>query len=137
MNPLHYFRLYKAHRLAKRFYAEYENLTRDITFHPKMYVCLDIYTPETGSGHPVLLFVHGGGWSKYNKEMFSPVALKLLPEKIVVVITDHTLHPNAGYEQMTDEVAAAISWTLENIDQYGGDPKCLMWLLLGTETWLV
>jgi acetyl esterase/lipase len=39
-----------------------------------------------------------------------------------VVIPDYTLHPNAGYEQMTREVAAAISWTLDNVAQYGGDP---------------
>ncbi len=50
------------------------------------------------------------------------MAMKLLPG-MVVVIPDYTLYPNAGYEQMTQEVAAALTWTLENIHQYGGDPE--------------
>jgi acetyl esterase/lipase len=38
------------------------------------------------------------------------------------VTPGYTLHPDAGYEQMASEVAAAIAWTLENVDRYGGDP---------------
>ena len=115
--------LLKAYRIAKGFYAEYEHLARDIAFHPEMDPRLDVYSPESGQGHPVLIFVHGGGWRSYDKELFAPVAMKLVPEGLVVVIPGYTLHPDAGYEQMTHEVAAAVSWTLENIERYGGDPR--------------
>jgi acetyl esterase/lipase len=118
----YYAGLLKAYRIARRFYAEYEHLARDIAFHPEMEPRLDVYSPSSGDGHPVLIFVHGGGWRNYDKELFAPVAMKLLPEDLVVVIPDYTLHPHAGYEQMAHEVAAAVSWTLEHIAQYGGDP---------------
>ena len=120
---LSYLKLYKAHRIARRFYKRYERLSRDVAFHPGIDVRLDVYSPEEGENHPVLIFVHGGGWSRFNKELFAPAAMKLLPERMVVVIPDHTLYPHAGYEQMTREVAAAISWTLENAGQHGGDPR--------------
>jgi len=120
---LYYLKLYRAYRVARRFRARYEHVKRDIAFHPEMNVRLDVYSPSVGAHHPVLILVHGGSWSKYNKEMFAPAAMKLLPEAMVVVIPDHTLYPHAGYEQMTHEVAAALSWTLENIEQYGGDPE--------------
>jgi len=131
---LSYLKLYKAHRIARRFYKRYERLNRDVAFHPEMDVRLDVYSPEEGENHPVeasaptgrcpvLIFVHGGGWSRFNKELFAPAAMKLLPERMVVVIPDHTLYPHAGYEQMTREVAAAVSWTLENVGQHGGDPQ--------------
>ncbi len=117
-----YGNLLRAWRTGRQFYADYEGLTKDVVFHPEMAPRLDVYTPQTGSGHPVLVFVHGGGWKDYDKELFAPVATRLLPEGIVVVIPDYTLHPDAGYEQMAAEVAAALVWTLENIDRYGGDP---------------
>jgi acetyl esterase/lipase len=118
-----YVKLYKAYRGARKFRAEYEHLARDVVFHPEMDVRLDVYSPPAGANHPVIFFVHGGRWSELTKELFAPVATKLLPEGIVVVIPDHTLHPHARYEQMTHEVAAALSWTLENVERYGGDPE--------------
>lgn len=117
-----YWNLFRASRLGQQFYAEYEGLTKDVVFQPQMAPRLDIYKPLTGSSHPVLVFVHGGGWKDYDKELFASVAMRLLPEGIVVVIPDYTLYPDAGYEQMADEVAASLVWTLENIDHHGGDP---------------
>ena len=119
----YYINLYRASRAGKRFYEQYPHLQRDVAFHPDMDPRLDIYSPAAGEGHPVLIFVHGGSWKDYDKELFTPVAQKLLPEGMVVVIPDYTLHPDAEYEQMTREVAAAIGWTLENVAQYGGDPE--------------
>jgi len=120
---LYYLKLYKAHRIAKKFYREYEYLNRDIAFHPNMDVRLDVYSQPEGRNHPALLFVRGGAWGAFPKELFAPAAMKLLPEEMVVIIPDHTPYPHAGYEQMAHEVAAALSWTLENIKQYGGDPR--------------
>ena len=118
-----YINLYKASRLGKKFYAEYEHLARDVLFHPEMKPRLDVYSPATGTNHPVLVFMHGGGWKEYDKELFAPVAMRLVTEDMVVVIPDYTLYPDARYEQMTHEVAAALSWTLENIEQHRGDPR--------------
>ena len=117
-----YVNLYRASRAGKQFYEQYPHLERDVAFHPEMDPRLDVYSPAEGEGYPVLIFIHGGSWKDYDKELFTPVAQKLLPEGMVVVIPDYTLHPDAGYEQMTNEVAAAISWTVDNIAQYGGDP---------------
>ena len=117
-----YVNLFRAHQAGKRFYEQYPHLDRDVAFHPEMEPRLDVYSPAEGEGHPVLIFVHGGSWKDYDKELFAPVAQKLLPEGMVVVIPDYTLHPDADYEQMTREVAAAIRWTLENAARYGGDP---------------
>ena len=118
-----YVNLFRAHQAGKRFYEQYPHLEQDVAFHPEMAPRLDVYSPAEGEGHPVLIFVHGGSWKDYDKELFAPVAQKLLPEGMVVVIPDYTLHPDADYEQMTREVAAAISWTLENAGRYGGDPE--------------
>ncbi len=116
-------RLVKAYRAARSFQARYPHFERDVIFDPDMEPRLDVYWPPTGEGHPVLVFVHGGSWKDYSKDLFAPVAMKLVPEGIVVVIPDYTLYPEAGYEEMAAEVAAALNWTLENVAAYGGDPR--------------
>src|SRR3990172_4835016 len=116
-------RLLNAKRIADKFYAEYDGISKSIPYGSRAAQKLDVYSPETGSNYPVLIFVHGGGWDSGNKELYAPVAQKLLPEGLVLVVPGYTLYQDATYRQQTDDVAAAISWTLENIAQYGGDPK--------------
>jgi acetyl esterase/lipase len=118
-----YVKLFQVNRTGKRFYEQYQHIDRDVAFHPGMAPRLDVYALAEGDGHPVLIFVHGGSWKDYDKNIFAPVAQKLLPEGMVVVIPDYTVHPDATYEQMAREVAAAIAWTLENAAHYGGDPQ--------------
>ncbi len=114
--------LWRASQAGERFYDSYEHLARDVMFDPSFDVRLDVYSPPSGENHPVLIFVHGGGWDKYDKKLFAPVALKLVPQGLVVVIPDYTLYPNAGYAQMASEMAAATAWTFDHIADYGGDP---------------
>ena len=78
--------LLRLNRAAREFYNEYEHLDRDLIFHPEMEPRLDVYAPPAGDGHPVLLFLHGGSWSSYHKELFAPVAMRMLPGPMVVVI---------------------------------------------------
>jgi acetyl esterase/lipase len=117
-----YVKLFQVMRTGERFYKQYPHQERDVAFHLDMAPRLDVYWPGEGEGYPVLIFVHGGSWKDYDKKLFAPVAQKLLPEGMVVVIPDYTLYPDATYEQMARETAAAIAWTLENAARYGGDP---------------
>ncbi len=115
--------MYRAHREGVRFRRTYEHLQADVPFSDRSDVTLDLYAQPDGSGYPVLIFVHGGGWNSYDKELFTPVAMQLLPQKMVVVIPDYTLYPDAKYQQMAREVADATAWVLANIEAYGGDPQ--------------
>ena len=117
-----YLRLYRVSRIARQFYAEYKYITKDIAYSADSSACLDVYTPATGTGHPVVVFFHGGGWYQFSKLVYAPVAMKLVPHDIVVVMVGYTLYPAADAHQMTREAAAAIAWTLEHIAEYGGDP---------------
>lgn len=117
-----YWNLYQVDRAGKQFYDAYPHLARDVQFSARYDALLDVYSPAEGENHPVLIFIHGGGWDKYDRKLFAPVGQKLIERGIVVVIPDYTLYPDAGYQQMAGEMAAATAWTLENIGQYGGDP---------------
>ena len=122
-NASFYWNLWRASRAGDRFYENHEPGVRDLAFTSVSDVRLDVYSPDEEGSYPVLVFVHGGGWNKYDKKLFAPVAMKLVPRDLVVVIPDYTLHPDAGYRQMSREVAAAVAWTLDHVDEYGGDPN--------------
>jgi acetyl esterase/lipase len=121
-NASFYWNLWRASRAGDRYYENHEPGVRDLAFTDVSDVRLDVYSPDESGSYPVLVFVHGGGWNKYDKKLFAPVAMKLVPRDLVVVIPDYTLHPDAGYRQMAREVAASVAWTMNNIDVYGGDP---------------
>ncbi len=114
--------LLRTHRAGVRFRRSYEHLALDVAYSDRTDMTLDVYSPAEPGVYPVLVFVHGGGWESYNKELFAPVAMQLLPQDMVVVIPGYTLHPNATYRQMAREIADATAWTLANAAEFRGDP---------------
>jgi len=43
----------------------------DLRYSSESDTCkLDIYYPKTGTGHSVVIFIHGGGWTSGSKDAF-------------------------------------------------------------------
>lgn len=118
-----YARLLQARRVADRFYNDCATLNRDIAFLPGNSARLDVYQPAGANNCPVLVYVYGGSWNSGNKELYAPIAQRLLPEGLVVVLPDYSRYPAGGYPTQSRQIAAAIAWTLDNIDRFGGDPR--------------
>jgi len=122
-------RLLNAKRIGDKFYAEYPYLFKNIAYGPKATQRLDVYVPDPAlvvkpeAGYPTLIFVHGGSWNSGDKELYAPAAQRLMPYGIAVVLVGYTLHPEATYRQQTTDMAKAITWTLDHIGKFGGNPK--------------
>lgn len=86
---------------------------------PKM----NIFQPKikTNEKSPVLIFVHGGNWNSGKKETYGFFGKNFARKGVVTVIPGYNLSPKANYDEMTKQIAEAITWVQENIDQYGGD----------------
>ena len=80
---------------------------------------LELFDVEAGDLRQRLARVLG----RKRRRLTAPAAQRLLSGGLVLVIPDYTCYPAAGYPQQTQEVAAALAWTLENIERYGGDAK--------------
>lgn len=118
-----YARLFNAKRLADQFYATYPHLSKDVAYGPGAAHRLDVYRPAAGGPHPVLVYVHGGSWNSGNKELYAPAAQRFVREGLVVVVPGYTLYPKGTYRQQVEDVTAALAWTLENVERFGGDPR--------------
>jgi acetyl esterase/lipase len=86
---------------------------------------LDVYQPaESGSGRPVLIQVHGGGWVIGNKdEQGLPLMMHLAARGWVCVAPNYPLSPKATWPDHLVALKRAIAWTRDHIADYGGDPS--------------
>jgi len=91
---------------------------------PKLDV-LDIYTPTPAgakSALPVLIFVHGGEWSRGDKHDVSTKPKYCNENGIVFVAANYRLSPKDPHPAQVNDIATAIGWVHEHIADYGGDP---------------
>ena len=72
---------------------------------------------------PILLFIHGGNWNSGTKNTYVLLGRNFAKKGVITIIPDYTLSPLANYDQQTQQIAAAIQWTITHAAQYGGDPQ--------------
>ena len=102
-------------------------VVRDIAYAPDggKRNWLDIYKPVGGtSGAPVLLQIHGGGWTIGNKhEQALPLMNHLAAQGWICVAINYRLSPKATFPDHLVDCKRAIAWIRNEIQNHGGDPS--------------
>ena len=80
---------------------------------------LDIYYPKNVKNFPSIVWFHGGGLE--GGEKFFPK--ELLDKGVAIIAVNYRLSPKATNPAYTDDAAAAVAWTFNHIQQYGGSTK--------------
>jgi acetyl esterase/lipase len=85
---------------------------------------LDVYAPIGGARNaPVLLQIHGGGWTIGDKRQQAlPLMMHLSRRGWICVAANYRLSPRATFPDHLIDVKRALHWVRENIAEYGGDP---------------
>jgi len=104
---------------------------------------LNVWTPAVGDGkkRPVMVWIHGGGYSVYNGSAAVYDGTRLCQRGDVVVVTlNHRLNL-FGYLYLAElgngyfvdsgnagqlDLIAALTWVRDNIEAFGGDPGRVM-----------
>lgn len=80
--------------------------------------------PVDASALPVVVFVHGGGWSVGDLDTYDGAArLHAVGGAAVVVSVDYRLAPEHPYPAAVEDTWAAMQWVFENAEELGGDPQ--------------
>ncbi len=90
---------------------------------------LDIYRPKGVDleNAPVLVQVHGGGWTLGTKEQQGQLLMNRMAQRgWICVAMNYRLAPKHPFPAQIIDVKRAIAWTRENISAYGGDPSYLV-----------
>jgi len=96
---------------------------RDVAYGQHEKQKLDIYAPKDAKGAGVVIFIHGGEWTKGDKENVSFKPKMLNEAGFVFVSTNYRLSPEVKHPAHVSDVAAAIRWVRDNIRTHGGDPE--------------
>jgi acetyl esterase/lipase len=84
-------------------------------------LALDLYCPEKVSGPlPVIVWLHGGGWSRGRKERCPAVAL--VEDGYAVASIDYRLTDAAAFPAQIEDCKAAVRWLRANASKYNLDP---------------
>jgi acetyl esterase/lipase len=90
---------------------------------PKKHL-LDLYLPPGRKDFPLLVFVHGGGWSHGDKnfwfDLYGKIGRSFAGEGIGVAVINYRLAPKTKHPDQAHDVAQAIRWLHKNIAKYGG-----------------
>ncbi len=87
---------------------------------------LDVWAPPNlpgGAKAPVLLQIHGGGWTIGNKEQQGrPLMTQMCSQGWICVAINYRLSPRSTWPDHIVDVKKAIAWIRSHITGYGGDP---------------
>ena len=83
---------------------------------------LDVYAPAQGRAMPVVLFVHGGEWTRGDKTEVSTKPKFFNENGIIFVSTNYRLSATDHHPAQVNDIAAALRWCKDHIGEYGGNP---------------
>lgn len=82
---------------------------------------LDIY-PAAGTRCPVMIFIHGGYWQRYDKADVAFLAEPFVKAGITLVSINYNLCPAVTLDRIVSEARAACAWVWRHIAAHGGNP---------------
>lgn len=96
-------------------YRSGENLTQ--AMHQRCR--LDLYFPVDHQPYSTVVWFHGGGLSAGERA----IPMYLRQRGVAVVAVNYRLSPDAKSPEFIEDAAAAVAWTLKNIQNYGGSAE--------------
>ena len=84
---------------------------------------LDIYQPKNiDTPRPVLIFIHGGGWTKGKKEDYLVYLIDFANKGYITASVSYRLVPEAHYPAPVEDVKCAVRWIRAHAADYMIDP---------------
>ncbi|KAI5065873.1 hypothetical protein GOP47_0018497 [Adiantum capillus-veneris] len=105
------------------------SVARNIPYGTAKRNLLDVYVPDAVASDgelqrwPAVVFVHGGAWATGSKELFSHLGACLAHSGVLTVLVQYTLFPEVLAWQQVREISLTLTWLLDNVQDYGGDPQ--------------
>jgi len=84
---------------------------------------LDVYSPGVDKKHPVVVWLHGGGWAFGNKTSVQQKPAAMVDRGYAFVSVNYRFVPNATVPEIATDVASAIRWVQKNGEKYGIDTE--------------
>jgi len=87
---------------------------------------LDVYSPAEGKDHPIIFWIHGGGWKAGDKKSVQKKPQIFTDKGFVFASTNYRFAPNVTIKEMTGDIAKSIRYVHDHAKDFGGDPKAII-----------
>ncbi|MEI6676958.1 MAG: alpha/beta hydrolase [Mariniphaga sp.] len=85
---------------------------------------LDLYkSQDLNKTAPLLVFIHGGGWSGGERADYLVYLLAFAKKGYVTATVSYRLLKDAPYPACAEDITDAVQWLYKNGDNYGYDPN--------------
>ena len=86
---------------------------------------LDLYVPGDAKDAPVMVYVHGGAWTRGDKTKVGRKAELFTSKGWVFVSVNYRLLPEGQHPRNVEDVAVSLAWVHDHISKRGGDADSL------------
>lgn len=98
--------------------------TLDIAYGPSEDERLDIF-PAAQKGAPVVVYYHGGAWTRWHKDNNSYQAPAFVDAGVTFVSVNFGLVPHVDLDELMRQCRAAVQWVYHHAAEFGADPEQL------------
>lgn len=84
---------------------------------------VDVYPPSGPGPHPVVLYLHGGGWIMGSPATHRKLTLRFAEAGFLCISVDYALAPERPFPAGLDDCLAAARWAVAHAPEFGGDPE--------------
>ena len=88
-------------------------------------VTADVVVPRGAGPHPVLVYLHGGGWVCGSPRTHRKLGYRFAEAGYLVVNVDYRLAPEHPFPTPFEDCLAAARWAKREAARFGGDPARL------------
>lgn len=108
-------------------YGRYKSKEYVYTITNGRKIKLDLYLPaESNKPHPVVLYIHGGGWEVGYKKLIQPGIIRQVRRGYAVVSIDYSLSFKAKWPVQAHEAKAAVRWIRANAEKFNLNSGCII-----------
>lgn len=112
---------YEGMRARSEIFRESHNVQVDFRYGERPRNRLDYIAGDPAK--PTVYHIHGGYWQWNDKEDYICVADGALQLGLNFAMAEHTLAPEAGMDEIVQEVRAGLAWLRENLGELGVSNK--------------
>jgi len=86
-------------------------------------LCADIAVPKGTGPHPVVIYLHGGGWAFGSPASFRKLGMQFAEAGYLTIILDYRLAPEHPFPAALEDSIFAIGWATDNARRWNGDGR--------------
>ena len=83
----------------------------------------DVAVPRGAGPHPVVIYLHGGGWAFGSPVSFRKLGMQFAEAGHLTIILDYRLAPEHPFPAALEDTIFAIGWASANASRWNGDGR--------------